>query len=136
MKRRQPSRFEACCDPAANPGAYPFSISERDTCLQIDPRPLFMALAQDLRKAVSTNIISRRFHSGLVDALSEAALKIAKKTRLKQVCLSGGSFQNAFLSISLEQSLTRLGLNVFVHKQVPPGDGGLSLGQLVIAANQ
>jgi hydrogenase maturation protein HypF len=127
--------LEACCSPNANLGAYPFSIAE-GPCLQVETQPLFAALTEDLCRHASPAIMSTRFHAGLVNILANTTSRIAQDTEINQVCLSGGSFQNAVLSRSLEEKLTGLGFTVFVQEQVPPGDGGLSLGQLVIAANQ
>jgi hydrogenase maturation protein HypF len=127
--------LEACCDPRTNLGAYPFAI-EGAACLQIDARPLFTAIVEDLHHDVAPSIISRRFHDGLADILTEATLRIVQRTGLDHVCLSGGVFLNAILSNALETRLVRAGCTVFTHSQVPPGDGGLSLGQLLIAAHQ
>ena len=127
--------LEACCDPRANLGAYPFTITD-GACLRIETKPLFLGLAEDLRRAVSPAVMSGRFHAGLVAVLTDAVGRIAQRSGLTRVCLSGGSFQNAVLSEALEKKLAETGLSVFTHEQVPPGDGGLSLGQLVVAANQ
>jgi hydrogenase maturation protein HypF len=93
-------------------------------------------LTDDLRRGVARGILSRRFHNGLVDALSDAVDGVAQRSGLTRVCLSGGSFQNAVLSGGLETALARRGLTVFTHALVPAGDGGLSLGQLAIAASR
>ena len=128
--------LEACCAFNIDHGAYPFALSETNPkCVQIDTRPLFAAIAEDLRLGVAAPIISSRFHAGLVNILAEATSRVAERTGLQRVCLSGGSFQNAILAQGLESQLTGHGLQVYKHTQVPPGDGGLSLGQLLIAAN-
>jgi hydrogenase maturation protein HypF len=127
--------LEACCDPREDLGSYPFAIRDGD-CLQIHTAPLFVAMTEDLRRGTPPGVISRRFHNGLVDALSDAVGRIAQRTNLQSVCLSGGSFQNTYLTEGLVRTLSAAGLTVFTQTQVPPGDGGLSLGQLVIAANQ
>ena len=127
--------LEACCDTSNTTDAYPFAISEGD-CLQIETTPLFIALTDDLQQSVPPEIISRRFHNGLIEALASVVFRIAQRTSLQRVCLSGGSFQNAILSEGLERKITAAGLTVFTHALVPPGDGGLSLGQLIVAANQ
>jgi len=126
--------LEAICDPTLSHGAYPIKISNSSP-IQIDAKPLFAALTEDLRRQVSPSILSSRFHLGLIEALAETTQRIAQATGIGQVCLSGGSFQNAILSAGLEQHLTQAGLRVYKHTLVPPGDGGLSLGQLLIAAH-
>ncbi len=127
--------LEACCDPDAAAGAYPFTIRDGG-CMEIDAAAMFVALTDDLRRGVARGILSRRFHNGLVDALSDAVDGVAQRSGLTRVCLSGGSFQNAVLSGGLETALARRGLTVFTHALVPAGDGGLSLGQLAIAASR
>jgi len=62
------------------------------------------------------------------------AALLRKKTDLTRVCLSGGTFHNVYLSERLEARLSEAGFEVFTQKEVPSGDGGLSLGQAVIAA--
>ena len=126
--------LEAVCDPFLSQGAYPFSIAASDP-IQIDAKPLFAAITEDLRRKVPANVLSSRFHLGLIEALAEATRRIAASSGIRQVCLSGGSFQNAILAAGLERQLTNAGLRVYKHTQVPPGDGGLSLGQLLIAAH-
>lgn len=114
--------------------AYPFELREEDGRLVIGTRPLFDALLSDLRGGVATGTISRRFHQGLVRSLLDVALRLRETAALDRVCLSGGSFQNAFLFERLEAALRANGFQVFSHSEVPCGDGGLSLGQAVIAA--
>jgi hydrogenase maturation protein HypF len=100
----------------------------------ISTRPLFEALLDDLGRNVPVAAISRRFHNGLVAGFVELATLLRKKTDLNRVCLSGGTFHNAYLSERLEARLSEAGFEVFAQKEVPSGDGGLSLGQAVVAA--
>jgi hydrogenase maturation protein HypF len=104
-------------------------------CLQIDAGPLFVALTDDISHNISPGILSRRFHNGLVKILAEVVNSVAQESGLHDICLSGGSFQNRVLSEDLETSLSMKGFNVFTQTQVPCGDGGLSLGQLMVAAH-
>jgi hydrogenase maturation protein HypF len=78
--------------------------------------------------------ISRRFHNGLVKGFVQLATLLRKKTALHRVCLSGGTFHNVYLSQRLEAQLAEAGFEVFTQKEVPSGDGGLSLGQALVAA--
>lgn len=127
--------LEACCDPVSSRSPYSFGILEGAT-MQIQTAPLFAALAEDLCRGVATGVISRCFHDGLVNVLADVVCRIAHRTQLRDVCLSGGSFQNAHLLNGLRARLTAAGLAVYTNKQVPPGDGGLSFGQLVVAAHR
>jgi hydrogenase maturation protein HypF len=126
--------LEAACSMSAETGAYPMEIRPGDV-LEIFPAPMFSAVLRDLRKGVSQSVISRRFHNGLVRALTEAVVQVSSTVGSLPVCLTGGCFQNAYLAARLEDALTGLGLNVFVHSQVPAGDGGTSLGQAMIAGH-
>jgi hydrogenase maturation protein HypF len=75
-------------------------------------------------------VISGRFHNALVRALVALAIRAG----LERVALTGGSFQNRLLTERASEALSRAGFQVLLHRQVPPNDGGISLGQVAIAA--
>ncbi len=102
----------------------------------IDTRPLFEALVDDLKRGVSAGTISRRFHDGLVGVFARLARLLREEAHLNRVCLSGGSFQNLYLLEHLTARLQADGFEVFTHAEVPAGDGGLSLGQALVAAHR
>jgi hydrogenase maturation protein HypF len=114
--------------------AYPMKLVPESDCWIISTRPVFEALLDDLGRNVPVAAISRRFHNGLVAGFVELATLLRKKTDLNRVCLSGGTFHNVYLSERLEARLSDAGFEVFTQKEVPAGDGGLSLGQAVVAA--
>jgi hydrogenase maturation protein HypF len=118
--------------------AYPMKLlpdaASGDGRWLISTLPLFEALLEDLARNVSVGAISRRFHNGLVECFVDVATRMRKKTTISRVCLSGGTFHNIYLSQRLEARLSEAGFEVFTQKEVPAGDGGLSLGQAVIAA--
>jgi len=128
--------LEMCRDEAFTAQAYPLATREVRGILQIDSRPLFRAIVEDLLRGATVGKVSQRFHDGLVAVLSRLAQILRERTSLTSVCLSGGTFQNAYLATRLEQRLRETGFNVFTHSQVPAGDGGLSLGQAVVAAHR
>jgi hydrogenase maturation protein HypF len=128
--------LEMCRDEAAVGQPYPFGLSEAGDLLQIDSRPLFQAIVDDLLRGATAGEISQRFHDGLVKALAAIARILRKRTSLNTVCLSGGTFQNAYLANHLEHQLQSEGFEVYTHSQVPAGDGGISLGQAVVAAHR
>jgi hydrogenase maturation protein HypF len=68
--------------------------------------------------------------------LAELAVTLARRHGLKQVVLTGGCFQNALLSDRTRQRLTESGFEVFTHARVPPGDGGIALGQVLVASRK
>jgi hydrogenase maturation protein HypF len=128
--------LEMCRDEAAAGQPYPFGLGEAGDLLQIDSRPLFRAIVDDLLRSATAGEISQRFHDGLVEALAAIARILRKRTSLNTVCLSGGTFQNAYLANHLEHQLQSEGFEVYTHSQVPAGDGGISLGQAVVAAHR
>jgi hydrogenase maturation protein HypF len=128
--------LEAAIAGESEGASYPFDLRPEGSGWIIDTRPLFAALVNDLKCGVPAGIISRRFHEGFVDVLARAAKLIHAKTGVKNICLSGGSFQNVFLLEHLKRRLEADGLNVFTHSEVPCGDGGLSLGQAIVAAHR
>jgi hydrogenase maturation protein HypF len=128
--------LEMAIEPSGEDVAYPFALAPDGGGWRIDTRPLFAALIEDLRKGLAVGIISRRFHNGLVEVFARLAGLLRERTALNRVCLSGGTFQNAYLLEHLCARLGASGFEVFTHAEVPTGDGGLSLGQAVVAAHR
>jgi hydrogenase maturation protein HypF len=120
--------------PSDDETAYPMKLLPQDDQWIIGTRPLFEALLDDLGQNLPVAAISRRFHNGLVEGFVHLAVLLRKKTALHRVCLSGGTFHNVYLSQRLEAQLSKAGFEVFTQKEVPSGDGGLSLGQALVAA--
>lgn len=123
-------------DEAAAGRPYGFAILEEGDGLQVDSRPVFRAIVNDLLHGETQGVISQRFHEGMVIVLAQVAGILRQRTGFDRVCLSGGTFQNIYLSRRLEQLLGDDGFKVFTHSEVPAGDGGLSLGQAVVAAHR
>lgn len=128
--------LEMARDESAARRPYTFAMRKEDGGLLIDPAPVIQAIVEDLVRARTPGQISQRFHDGLVDVLVRTACQLRERTSLNIVCLSGGSFHNFYLASELERLLARKGFRVFTNSQVPAGDGGLSLGQAVVAAHQ
>ena len=117
-------------DPA-EPGAYPFAVEAGEPA-RLDLRPLVRAAVWDLRAGVPAGTISGRFHNGLADGTAALVHHAARRVGRLPVVLTGGCFQNALLA---ERVLARLSpdFDVRLHGEVPPGDGGIALGQALIA---
>jgi hydrogenase maturation protein HypF len=115
---------------------YPFGLLPAGKTWIIGARPAFEAVLDDLRAGVPVGTISRRFHNGLVDVFAQVAGLVRDKTKLDRVCLSGGTFNNVYLFERLQKRLAADGFSVFTHSEVPAGDGGLSLGQALVAAHR
>lgn len=102
----------------------------------LDTRPMIAAAAADARAGAAAAVIARRFHGGLAAAITAMCGRLRAATGIDDVVLTGGVFLNAVLTIACERQLTAMGFRVHRHHLVPPGDGGLSLGQLYVAAAQ
>jgi hydrogenase maturation protein HypF len=101
---------------------------------RIETAPLIKGIVQDLTKGVAPSEISARFHATITHIISELTGLISKETGLNRIVLSGGVFQNAILLSGLSQSLTQTGFEVFSHSETPTNDGGIALGQALVAA--
>lgn len=113
--------------------AYPFDINTRTTSQEIDFREMIRRIVSDRHQGVPVGLISARFHNAIAEAIVTVCGRLRASERITTVCLNGGVFQNVCL---LERVLTRLqrqNFSVYCPSQVPPNDGGLSLGQAVIA---
>jgi hydrogenase maturation protein HypF len=87
-----------------------------------------------MRSGVWPAIAAARFHHGVADAIARACAILRARTGLGVVALSGGVFQNLLLLDRTVSLLESSGFRVLVHGQVPPNDGGISLGQIAVAA--
>lgn len=120
----------------AKQDAYPLNINPDNTPWIIDTKPMFEGILYDLQSGVLPSLISQRFHNGLVEAFARIAEMIRDTRAQNRVCLSGGTFHNICLLTHLQARLEQRGFQVFTHAEVPAGDGGLSLGQAMIAAHR
>jgi hydrogenase maturation protein HypF len=116
-------------------GAYPFEIGAGEP-FQIDLRPSIEALVQEFLRRTPPGEISARFHATMANVIAAACERLRSSDRLNRVCLSGGTFQNLRLLGLAAGALRGTGFEVFVHRRVPTNDGGLALGQALIAAKR
>ena len=126
--------LEMAIDPAGDDSSYVIELKESAGGILLGTHSMFESILKDLADDIATGTISRRFHNGMANALAEVARRVRERTGLKRVCLSGGTFQNVYLFTALHSLLRKGGFEVFTHAEVPAGDGGLSLGQAMIAA--
>ncbi len=113
------------------PGFYPH---DRQADGIIDPTPLLRGLLSDQAAGVPLPIIAARFHNGVARLTADTCAWLRQRTHLNTVALSGGVWQNMFLLTRTVALLQELGFDVLVHRQVPANDGGLALGQALVAA--
>jgi hydrogenase maturation protein HypF len=116
-----------------NSGRYPFEI-EAGPLWQVDFRPAIARIAREAAEGAPRPSISAKFHNTVAEAIIETCRRIRGETKLTRVCLSGGTFQNMRLLGLAVTGLRASGFEVFLHAKVPPNDGGIALGQAVIAA--
>jgi hydrogenase maturation protein HypF len=102
--------------------------------LQILTGPIIRGVVDDVQQGVPVSLISARFHGTLIRLFAELSEMLRQKNSLNRVVLSGGVFQNSLLLTGLIAALEKMGFEVFSHRLVPTNDGGISLGQAVIAA--
>lgn len=126
--------LEMAIDESVDVASYPLELI-RDQEWIIGTRPLFEALIRDLVSGTRRGLISARFHNGLVEVFVRIAVLLRERTGLNRVCLSGGTFNNLYLAQHLQAQLAKNGFEVLSQREVPCGDGGLSLGQAMIAAH-
>jgi len=115
-------------------GHYGFAINKEKDIWLMDVLPMWPELIADLKQSHPLGSMAQKFHLTLVEMFLTTLLKLRDETGLNRVVLSGGVFYNQILLISLIKQLTEHGFMVYQHQQVPPGDGGISLGQAIIAS--
>jgi len=96
---------------------------------ELDTYSLFRELLRDLASGVPVPVIARRFHASLITGLANLALHFAKIHGIEHVALSGGVMQNMTFALELPAELVSRGLIPLTHKELPPNDGCVSLGQ-------
>jgi hydrogenase maturation protein HypF len=121
-------------------GSYPFEMQESDHSFDnlnpivLDMTVLIGRVCEEVRNGVAAAVIGRRFHSTMVELIAKVCAKLRATSGLNAVVLSGGVFMNALLLGEVVERLEADGFRAFRHRCVPPNDGGISLGQLAVAA--
>ncbi len=94
------------------------------------------SIIEDIQKGIPEGIVSAKFHNTIIHVVETTVKKIRQETDLNKVVLSGGTFQNRYLLSKLEPALNNSGFKVYANSRVPSNDGGIALGQLIIAARR
>jgi hydrogenase maturation protein HypF len=123
--------FEAMVDPFEL-NKYEFEIGSE----YINPAPLIRSVVQDLRNCLPVSKIAARFHNGIAEMTLQVCRNIRKEAGISDVVLSGGVWQNLTLLKATLACLRADGFQIHFHKLVPPNDGGVALGQAVVAATR
>jgi len=112
--------------------AYDWRVLRRSPMV-IDPAPLLRGIVADLLAGVDVGVISARFHNTVAAIVADVCRAARQKTGVDRVALSGGCFQNVYLLGRTIDALEREGFEVLTHHLVPANDGGIALGQAVVA---
>jgi hydrogenase maturation protein HypF len=120
-------------DDRAGNEVYPFTIEEDRGQFVIRLKELIAAVVNDLYHNSPKSKIAAKFHNTVARMIYEMCRAIAEEKKINQIALSGGVFQNRLLMRKVLSTLEIAGFRVLTHKQVPTNDGGVSLGQAVIA---
>ncbi len=127
--------LEGAADPDAS-GTYPISLIEKHGQIEADGAAVLAAVCEQRDAGVPVATIAGRFHNTVAELLVKCAVEARERTGLRDVCLSGGCFQNALLLAKSVARLTEVDFVVHRHRLVPPNDGCIALGQMVVAASR
>jgi hydrogenase maturation protein HypF len=128
--------LEAMVD-AREEAAYPFALDEsHPSAAGISAAPLIRAVVADLRRDVSLATIAGRFHNGVAQMVADTCGRLRNRYQLNEVALSGGVWQNVTLLARTRTLLEEQGFTLYTHSLVPANDGGLALGQAIVAARR
>lgn len=100
----------------------------------IDPSPVLRSVVDDVRRGVPAGIVAMRFHRAVADAVHQLSVALREREGIGTIGLSGGVFQNMTLTGLVQRKLESGGFRVVTHRLVPPNDGGIALGQAMVAA--
>ncbi len=132
-----PMLLEGAARNGGNPGRYDFGIRDDGRgFLRVDWREVVSGIVSDVGAGVPAPIIARRFHDGVAGMILHVAERLGESAGTRHVLLSGGVFQNARLLNALLAGFRRKNRKVWIHREVPANDGGISLGQGYFAANR
>lgn len=122
------SHMESAC--------LPYTIQKDDATLILDFAPTIKTIVEGKLAGRSQETLSSLFHVTLIEAFTAMADTVRKESGLARVVLSGGCFQNRFLLEGCVSSMEKAKFEVFIHQRIPANDGGISLGQAVIAGSR
>ena len=120
--------LEAIVDPSCEE-RYEFDIGGEE----LDFRAMMQRI---VKERAAPSLVAARFHNTLAAAIHEMCLRMRRESGIGRVCLSGGTFQNMRLLALAARALRASGFELFLHRNVPPNDGGIALGQAMIAAER
>lgn len=118
-------------------GSYQFTLTNTaDDCIEINPLPIIRGMVSDLTVGIEVASIAGKFHNTVAEFSRQVCYNIREKKGVNEIALSGGVFQNVILLEKITHLLIEDGFVVYTHSQVPPNDGGICLGQAIIASER
>ncbi|MBP2635959.1 MAG: hypF [Firmicutes bacterium] len=116
--------------------ALPYDVREVDGQWLLDSQSIIAALCQALRQGETVQQLAADFHTTLAAATCDMIKRMSKATGITTIVMSGGVFQNVTLLTKIIRMIEQCGLTIYLHRQTPPNDGGLALGQAAIAGER
>ena len=114
---------------------YDYEWISEYSMFKILTAPIIKGVVSDVHNGVHTSIIGGKFHRTVIHLFTELCKIIRKDADIERVALSGGVFQNSILLSGMVKALEVNGFKVYTHKLVPANDGGISLGQAIVAGS-
>ncbi len=114
-------------------GEYKFGYTQEGEMIIINWEPVIRGIVKDLKLDVKKPEISLKFHNSVCDMIKEVCKLLRKKYKTNKICMSGGVFQNKYLSECIKPILEKEEFSVYAHKNIPTHDGGIASGQAVLA---
>jgi len=121
-------QLEAICHPTEN-GRYQYEIEDFNGTYIVNTDKIIKEVLNDLKENMDKSIIARKFHNTVVSFSLEMCKLLREKYGIHSVALSGGVFQNEILLMGLYKELIESNFKVYIHKEIPCNDGGVSVGQ-------
>jgi len=126
-------QLESAMKQNASSSGYDYEIKNEAGILIIDHRKIISSIVNDIINGTETGEISFKFHRTVVNFVIQVCKILREKTGVSKVVLSGGCFQNVFLSLHIKNELEKNGFIVYSHKTLPPNDACISAGQCAVA---
>jgi len=111
---------------------YAIDIVFRNDIFEIDISSIIPEVLRDMEEKIDLSVISTKFHNTLITAITRTVAKISMLTNIRDVCLSGGVFQNRYILKNVLERLIEAGFNVYTNRLLPPNDASIALGQAFI----
>ena len=115
--------------------AYEFKTKNCNASLIIDTDSLFLGMVRDLKRGESKKLIATKFHNSMAEIIVSTVKRLSKQLGIKDIALSGGVFQNRFLTKKINNRLPKSDFNVFINSKTPVNDLNISLGQYYVSCH-